>query len=105
MRILVCGGRDFVDYERLERVLDASGATLIIHGGARGADSLAGAWAKKRNVPVLVFYADWSVGRKAGILRNQKMLDEGKPDKVIAFPGGRGTADMVRRAKGLVEHG
>lgn len=47
-----------------------------------------------------VFKADWSKdGRKAGPVRNSVMLSVGKPDLVIAFPGGRGTADMVRKAK------
>ena len=47
-----------------------------------------------------VYMADWDgLGRKAGPIRNQRMLDDGKPDLGIAFPGGRGTADMVRRAR------
>ena len=37
-------------------------------------------------------------GYRAGPIRNQEMLDKGKPDLVIAFPGGKGTADMVGRA-------
>jgi hypothetical protein len=36
---------------------------------------------------------------KAGPIRKQQMLDEGKPDLVVAFPGGRGTAHMVRIAR------
>jgi len=44
--------------------------------------------------------ANWAeLGRKAGPIRNQQMLDEGKPNLVVAFPGGRGTADIVRRAR------
>ena len=47
-----------------------------------------------------LFPADWKVrGRAAGHIRNQQMLDEGRPHLVVAFPGGRGTADMVRRAR------
>jgi hypothetical protein len=46
------------------------------------------------------FPADWDThGRAAGPIRNQRMLDVGKPDFVIAFPGGHGTANMVRKAK------
>jgi hypothetical protein len=57
-------------------------------------------WAKGIGVPCDVYEADWiSLGRKAGPIRNQRMLEEGKPDLVMAFPGGRGTADMVRRGK------
>jgi hypothetical protein len=50
-------------------------------------------------VPVIEFPANWKVyGRAAGPIRNMKMLLEGKPDLVVAFPGGIGTADMVKKA-------
>ena len=75
-------------------------STVIIHGAAKGADSLASEWAALNEVKEEVFPADWKThGRAAGPIRNQQMLDEGKPDLVIAFPGGRGTADMVKRAR------
>ena len=65
-----------------------------------GADTLGAEWAKAQGIPCEVYMADWEgLGRKAGPIRNQRMLDEGKPDLVVAFPGGRGTADMVRRAR------
>lgn len=103
MRVLVCGGRDFADRELLFRSLDelrfARGVTVVISGCARGADTLGIEWAEARGVEVARFPADWEKYRRAaGPIRNQQMLDEGKPDLVIAFPGGRGTADMVRRA-------
>jgi hypothetical protein len=73
---------------------------VIIHGGATGADTLAQAYANDRVIPTLVFKADWDkYGRAAGPKRNAAMLKQGKPDLVIAFPGGKGTADMVRRAE------
>lgn len=73
---------------------------LVIHGAAPGADSLAKEWADLRGIAENGYPADWTrFGRKAGPIRNQRMLDQGKPDIVIAFPGGRGTADMVRRAR------
>lgn len=107
MRVLVCGGRDFSDhalvYSTLDGLEDARGVriTHIIEGGARGADKLAAAWAKIHpTVTLLTFKADWDAhGRFAGPKRNQRMLDEGKPDLIVAFPGGRGTADMIKRAK------
>ena len=104
MRILVCGGRDFTDYEFLSGYLSSLTKpffnTVIIHGNAVGADLLAGRWAMQNKVTQVPFPADWNgLGRKAGPIRNQQMLDEGKPDVVIAFPGGRGTADMVSRAR------
>lgn len=104
MRLLVCGGRSYSDREKLFWVLDALHAatpvTLVIHGGANGADALAGAWAKERGIPVQVFDADWSShGRAAGPIRNKAMLVEGKPNMVAAFPGGAGTKNMVSQAR------
>lgn len=67
---------------------------------ARGVDSFAAEWAIKFGFKLYKFPAEWDkYGRKAGPIRNQQMLDEGKPDAVIAFPGGTGTADMVRRSE------
>jgi hypothetical protein len=103
-RVLVCGGRDYADRRRVYGILDVAHAAnpivWLIAGGANGADALAIDWARKEQVKFQVFNADWeSLGRKAGPIRNQQMLDEGKPHMVIAFPGGKGTADMVRRAE------
>lgn len=102
MRVLVCGGRDYSDKAFLWNVLDGLGppeVSEIVSGMAPGADSIAAEWAERFGFPLHKFPADWSLGRKAGPIRNQRMLDEGKPDLVVAFPGGRGTADMVRRAR------
>lgn len=104
MRILVCGGRDYDDRKALFRALDALLAEvpveLVIHGAARGADTLAGQWAIERNIPVMPFPAKWKTfGNAAGPIRNQEMLDDGKPDGVVVFPGGTGTADMKRKAE------
>ena len=103
-RILVCGGRDFDNQALLFGVLDMlaeqSHVFTIIQGGADGADRLARMWCHTRLCRMENYPADWrNHGKAAGPIRNQKMLDEGKPTKVVAFPGGRGTADMVRRAK------
>lgn len=104
MRLLVCGGRGYADRRTLFDTLDAlhgqMPVAVLIHGAARGADALAGEWAALRGVPVSAYPADWkSFGRAAGSIRNQTMLDDGRPEMVVAFPGGRGTADMVRRAR------
>jgi len=101
--IIVCGGRNYQDRERVFAALDRAHAkrriTLLVHGGAPGADTLAGEWAKERGVWVQVFEADWDRhGKAAGPMRNQAMLDAGCGG-VIAFPGGSGTADMCRRAE------
>jgi predicted Rossmann-fold nucleotide-binding protein len=103
IRVLVCGGRGFANSALLWETLDRLHATrcfgLVITGGARGADTLAHEWAVSRGIETVVYMAEWErLGRKAGPVRNQRMLQEGKPDLVIAFPGGRGTANMTGQA-------
>lgn len=101
-RVLVCGGRDYADQETVFAWLSPmrTQIAVLIEGGARGADSLARHWAVMNDVPVETYRAEWEKhGRSAGAIRNRRMLEEGKPDLVVAFPGGRGTADMVRVAQ------
>lgn len=103
-RVLVCGGRNYGDKDRVFAVLDTyhneAGIDVLIEGGARGADQLASRWAVNRGVDGECYEADWeNHGSFAGPMRNTRMLNEGKPDLVIAFPGGRGTADMVKKAR------
>jgi hypothetical protein len=115
-RVLVCGGRNFSDRELLRKTLDDLKPSLIIEGGARGADWMAMTWAIDCAVPRMRFDAEWGdishpdariktdksgyrYDANAGPRRNQRMIDEGKPDLVLAFAGGSGTADCVRRAK------
>jgi len=101
--ILVTGGRKFkkrsILYLALDELLLQHKEVEIIHGGATGADTLAGEWAYSRNMPVRIYLADWdSYGRAAGPIRNKEMLEDGKPDLVVAFPGGFGTNNMVEQA-------
>ena len=103
-RILITGGRDYADQAMLFGVLDMqsekSGISCIIQGGAKGADELARMWCYSRRCEMENYPAKWREhGRAAGPIRNQQMLNEGKPDMVFAFPGGKGTADMMCRAR------
>lgn len=104
-RLLICGGRDFNDRDRVFGMLDAIKAELgpiecVIHGAARGADSLGGLWAMYERLWCWAEKADWDThGKAAGPIRNQRMLDIYKPTFCVAFPGGTGTADMIRRCK------
>ena len=112
MRVLVCGGREYADWTKLEQTLgdlywsldlEEQNIFVLISGGAAGADTLARRFARQNDLVPYNFEeykADWDkYGKAAGFIRNQQMLDEGKPDLVIAFEGGRGTADMIQRAK------
>ena len=108
IRVAVTGGRDYTDrhaiYAALDQLLaEHGGVFFLISGMDRGADTLAPEWAVSRNVPVLAFPvqpADWSrLGKRAGFIRNQRMLDDGRPDVLVSFPGGNGTHDCTERAK------
>jgi len=110
VRVLACGSRTFEDQAKVWKALDdllnlsLTGVT-IIHGAARGADSLAAEWAGSRRCPVEAFPADWKkYGKRAGYVRNRQMLDEGNPDLVLAFVDkplheSRGTKMMVDIAR------
>lgn len=104
MRVVVCGGRDFQSPAQVWRGLDAIHQSTpikeLMQGGCpTGVDRFAKEWAAANGVKRWVCHAKWDQhGRAAGPIRNGRML-EWKPDAVVEFPGGRGTADMVRRAK------
>lgn len=105
-KILVCGGRDYDNRERLFEVLDKAlqAATMagksftLVHGGATGADSLSHEWATARQISnVRVYEADWQThGKAAGPIRNKKMFTSEQPDVIIAFKGGNGTVHMMK---------
>ena len=103
MRIIVCGGRDYSNKAKVFSVLTALDAMCDIKhlaaGCAAGADSFALAWARFNDVAYRRWDADWDThGREAGPIRNNEMLCGANPDLVVAFPGGKGTKNMVRQA-------
>lgn len=128
LKIIVCGGRFFAnvpnhvdDKAELQRLLEQKkkdlsllddtldyflhtyGISSLCDGDAVGADRAAGAWAGRNNVPRVSFpitKEEWAkFGRGAGHYRNVRMLEEFKPDCVIAFKGGNGTEDMIKETK------
>jgi hypothetical protein len=116
MKILVCGGRDYSDKELIFKTLYdlcikhskfynpddnwLPSDIKIIAGGAAGADRIAISFAIQHYTQYKEYPAQWQkYGRAAGPMRNQQMLDKEHPDLVVAFPGGRGTTDMISRAK------
>lgn len=102
--VIVCGGRDFRDCALLNDTLDKIAAqrgsiAKIIHGNASGADTLASMWARRHHVSAWPFPAQWSkYGKSAGPRRNKQMLGTGAK-LVVAFPGGKGTRNMVKQAR------
>lgn len=107
MRILITGSREWHDYTAVEYDLRHVAAGLlpetvtVVHGAARGADTLAAMAAKHLGCAVEEHPADWDAhGKAAGHLRNQVMVDLGA-DVCLAFPtpSSRGTWDCVRRAE------
>jgi hypothetical protein len=101
MKVLVCGGRKFRSFESVEKGLARIyGIKHLVHGGAPGTDTLTGDYAWKYKIPCTIYWADWAkYGNSAGPIRNAQMLKDSKPDLVVAFPGGSGTAHMVKIAK------
>ncbi|WP_181169199.1 DUF2493 domain-containing protein [Mesorhizobium sp. B2-4-14] len=92
----MCGGRNFTDVAFVNAELDRLHAQynfdIVIEGDAKGVDRIAGEWARARGIELLVFPADLKgEGRHAALIRNERMLREGKPDLVRGFPGGGGT--------------
>lgn len=113
IRVIVCGGRDYADYVALSAFMGQFHRERPIkhlhHGNARGADIMAHGWAmslnqsaapgERRWISVHPCPANWKRdGNAAGPIRNKNMLGQ-KPDVVIAFPGGKGTAHMVKIAR------
>lgn len=106
MIVTVTGGRDFSDRGFVYYVLDGMHAservTTVRQGGGKGLDWWARWWCGDRQVPVQTFQAVWENGKRAGPIRNRKML-EARPlcDGVVAFPGGKGTQNCVQTARSL----
>lgn len=114
--VLVCGGRDYSDFDRLSTVLDlflekVGPINYLIDGAASGADSLAHEWATNKGIKTAQYKANWTdlshpdavikkrrdgtkYDAKAGLRRNEFMLVDSDPDVIIAFPGGDGTKHM-----------
>lgn len=115
MIAIVCGSREWTDKEAVRSVLTRfKGAPhdldIVIHGAQRGADTLAGEVATELGLSVIPVEAEWQAfGRKAGPMRNDRMLEMlikaakayNQPVRCIAFHHdsklGVGTRDMVRK--------
>lgn len=102
MKVGVIGSRGFKDYDLVVKTLSSMNITLIVSGGAMGADTLGERYAKENNIETKIFLPDWKThGKAAGFLRNTDIINES--DTIVAFWDGssRGTADSIAKANKL----
>jgi hypothetical protein len=102
VKVLVTGSRYWLSGEIIREDLKLLDPTYVIQGGASGADTFAHQWAKRNGRISVTYFADWTMqGNAAGPIRNKRMVEESKPDIVLAYGTGRGTMHTVSVAKGL----
>jgi hypothetical protein len=102
MKVAVIGSRSFNDYELLRQTLSKLEITLVVSGGAKGADSLGEEYANANNIPTKIFLPDWDkYGKSAGMLRNSDIINEA--EIVVAFWDGesKGCKDAIAKANKL----
>jgi hypothetical protein len=102
MKVAVIGSRGFNNYELVKETLSKINITLIVSGGAKGADTLGEQYAKDNGIETKIFLPDWEKhGKAAGMLRNTDIINES--EVVIAFWDGssKGTLDSINKAKKL----
>jgi predicted Rossmann-fold nucleotide-binding protein len=99
MEVIVTGGRDYKDYDKVCETLGKLEITLLVQGGATGADWLAKRYAQEHRIACFEVAAEWTkYGKAAGPIRNKEMLLKFPDAVVVAFPGDRGTANCVNEA-------
>lgn len=102
MKVAVIGSRSFDDYKRLKRILDLYPITVIISGGAAGADSLGEKYADEKCLQKEIYHPDWDLfGKSAGFLRNTTIIEN--CDMIVAFwdKNSKGTKDSLDKAHNL----
>lgn len=102
MRLIVTGGRDYHDKELVHKILDALKPIHLATGACpTGADHHAATWPARQSVVYYTPYpANWDQhGKAAGPMRNAHMIEDFKPDLLLAFPGGRGTISCIDEAR------
>lgn len=111
--LMISGSRDWTELNTIRDYLAHISQTkpdvLLLHGGCRGVDLLSEQVARQFQWLTQVYVPDWSFIFAAGPIRNARMLNEGDPDEVIAFPLGdsRGTRNAidlaVQKLRGPIE--
>jgi hypothetical protein len=105
----VVGGRNFDDYDLLAETIGSyisdAAQYILVSGGAKGADKLVEKYASENGYDMIIYTPDWSKGKRAGPLRNQRIVD--KSDEIIAFwdgqtHGTKSTIDLAKKANKTV---
>jgi len=104
MRLLISGGRHFDDavavLSELGRIHAEYPVTVLIHGGLPAIGATAEDWARQNDVHIVRYPANWSLlGKQADTKRNRFMLEDSRPDALLAFPGGRHVQELVQQAR------
>lgn len=105
MRLIIAGGRHLDDVALIRRALARAQAirpiTVLIHGGSGALGITAEDWAREMRLHVVRYPANWrEFGKRAEAIRNAFMLEDSRPDMLLALPGGTDTADLVTNAFG-----
>lgn len=109
MTLLIAGSRSITDagivHPIIDSILDQQGVERkdikeVVSGKAPGVDFLGELWARNNSIPVVPFYAQWAIGKKAGHIRNRDMalyLASHSPSFAIIIWDGSspGTANMI----------
>lgn len=103
----IVGSRDVKDYYMVKKLIEEweienGSIDFIVSGGATGIDSMAVKYATQKEIPHLIFPAQWGkYGKKAGPMRNTLIVESGI-NHLIAFPSqkSKGTWNIINQAKG-----
>lgn len=109
MRLLICAGRHYADTLMCERVLDAyrdiKCVQVLIHGASQFLGNVLEDWAREHEIDVVRYPPNWKKhGKQAERQRNQFMLNDSRPDVVIALPGGDDTRELILQARAAGIH-
>ncbi len=84
MNVAIIGSRDFKNKELLDNTI-----SLIVSGGAKGADTMGVQWANKNSIETKVYYPDFKKHKKAYHYRNRQIVRES--ELIVAFWNGHST--------------
>lgn len=106
MRTIIAGSRKGIVRQDVEDAMEScpfeSQILTVLCGRARGVDIMGQFWAKDRNIPVLIFPADWDrFHKRAGFIRNQQMAENADALVLVWDGKSRGSKDMLQRAERL----